>query len=117
MAFDYSRSVARANRLIAKFGQSMTLERQTNAGTPSRPAMVKATSAVTAVIFDKDQRDATGQVTQTRQMAYIAPSATTAPLPNDVLVASDGQRFEIVSVSPLNPGGTVVMYQADIGTA
>lgn len=117
MAFDYSRSVASANRLVTHFGASMTLERWENGGTPSRPNMVKTESTITAVILDKEEHDEPNQAQRSRQMAYIAPNAATAPQANDIIEDPSGRRFEVVSVQTLAPEGTVVLYQADLGTA
>lgn len=117
MASFESRMKAMTNRLIVKRGEQMTLERKTNTGTSVRPTMTTATSTVTAFIDNINLRDFGSQVQTTRQFAYIAPNATTEPLPNDILEDADGKRFEIVGASPIKVSGTVVLYQADIGTA
>jgi hypothetical protein len=117
VTYNYTPLASTAARLVEKFGQAMTLERKTNTGTASRPTFTTATSAVTAVILDKDERDPVNMVTVHRQMAYIAPDAATAPTANDIIIAPDGTRFEVVSVSQVNPGGTVILYKADLGTA
>lgn len=117
MAYSYARTVASAVRLITHFGQVMTLERATNTGTPSRPTMTTATSSVTAVVLDKEEHDAPNQAARINQVAYIAPNAATAPQANDILQDASGRRFEVVAVKTLDPGGTVLLYEAEVGTA
>lgn len=113
----YVRAAATATRMIVKYGQIMVLERATNSGTPSRPSISTARTTAKAVVFEDKVWDAPNQVRRTKKVAYISPGAAPVPEPNDILEDAAGVRYEIVSVSPLNPGGTVVLYQADIGTA
>ena len=117
MADDYTRLAASAARIIQRKGENMTLERKDNAGTPSRPNMVKTTYTVRAAFPERTESDGTNQAAQTATTAYISPTAEIKPAPNDILVDQDGNRYEIGPVTTIGGRGIAALYQAEIGTA
>lgn len=118
MAFNYSRAAARFNKSFAENGETMTLERWENAGTPSRPNMVKTRSEpVTVLPFNRLQDDQTNQVRRLVQTAWIAPNAPFAPQTGDILMNNEDERFRVGPVETLKEQGIVVYYKADVGTA
>lgn len=105
---DYSRNVATANKLIAKYGRSLTVERRANG------VLVKATES-DAVILDytNDQIDGTRILRTDRQVFISVERLAFEPLPNDRLVV-DGKSLIIVTIKPLNPAGVVVFYELQV---
>lgn len=110
----YANLAATAARLLAQFGQEVTL--QPSAAATYDPASSVATAAAGAdvarhgAIFDfgKGVTTVRGNLVQTtdRQL-YLEPGV--APELSDTVLVG-GEAFAIVSVGELNPGGTSVLY-------
>ena len=114
--FNYARSIATANRLIAKFGQTVTLKRVANSGSePWNPVQTETEHPATAVIVEFEDNEIDGTlVLRTDRKALIAKGTLTIePKPGDRLVVGS-VILSVVRVAPLNPGGTVVMYEAQV---
>lgn len=122
MSFDYARANLTASRLIEAFGQTATLRKP---GTTTGPAYdptpgTPTFSAVTVVDLNERVRDRTGTLTgQTMRTLYIAADGVTVGKGDRIMLGSvstdaafDGS--EIMEVRTLAPGGTVVMYEADL---
>lgn len=112
MTFDYATSKATADRLIERFGQAVTLKRPTNTGTSYNPTVSWASHAGRAVVLNYDNRDVDGTrvlATDKRVMLSKA-SLSIEPGPQDRLVIG-GVEHGIVSVMPLAPGGTTLLYE------
>lgn len=124
--FDYTVFYDLAVELLAEFGQEMTLVVESNAGTPSRPIITKAKHAIQAVQVEIEQSGqirlsaasgASGpQVAQDTKTLLISPAATAKPSAGDMIVDGDGLTLEIVTAKPVNPGGTAVLYKAEVGS-
>lgn len=111
-AFDYARSKATADRLIARFGQSATLRRQTNTGTSYQPTITTTDYACTIVVLDYDLREIDGaRVLATDKKVLLAKgSLAIEPTTADKLLIG-GVAHSLIDVRPLSPAGTVVLYQ------
>lgn len=126
-SFDYGASAATALRLLARFGQELTLTRTTpgtyNPATGGTTDDVTTTQTVTAAVlpagsgmsFDDSLKDmlVKGKLRQVLISALTPAGAslTFAPAPLDLLTL-EGADWEVEGVTPLNPSGTPVMYTA-----
>lgn len=116
-AFDYSRSLATANRLLERFGQAGTLRRPTSSGTAYNPTAGSPTDqAATFVVIEYSRSEVDGtRILATDKRVLLAKGALTLdPTTSDQIVESGGAVFKIVNVQPLNPGGTVILYDLQV---
>lgn len=129
MAFDYTRAVATATRLIARFGQEVTLRQFVTAGEEWAPFRVPTDVTITAVDLNERTRDAQGTLTgETRRTLLVSTSADVTPGKGDkVAVGFDKDAFillteaqqnialhEVTEVRPLSPGGIVILWELDL---
>lgn len=113
MTFDYGRSRQAADRLIARFGQAATLRRPTTTGTAYNPTPGEPDDhPVKAVVTEYAQRDIDGTRIKAadRKVLMSVGSLAIEPATSDKLVMG-GVSYSIIDIRPLNPGGTVVMYE------
>jgi hypothetical protein len=118
VTFDYARAKATADRQIQRFGQTGSLRK---AGTPSGAAYnptpgtpVDHAARFAIVAFEQREIDGT-RVLATDKKAILAKGALTVePLPGDHLVDAASVVYSVVDVMPLNPAGTVVMYELQV---
>lgn len=110
--FDYARSEATAQRLIAFFGQDVSLIKKTNTGTAWSPTQTEETTTVKAVDLDEMARDE-GQSsgTETRRKLLVSTSAGVTVEKGDKFEIASKQH-EIEEVRTLRPGGTTLLYEA-----
>ena len=115
MAFDYAASQATAARLIANFGQAGSIRRVTNTGDAYSPTQATADTAVTCVVTDYAHRERDGTYIQARdRKVYVsALDLAITPTPADKFVLG-AMVYDIVSVGPLEPGGTVVLFELQV---
>ena len=116
MAFDYVAARATAARLIANFGQAATIRRVTNGGSDNwNPTQSTADTAVTCVITDYAHRERDGTSIQARdRKVYVsALDLAITPNPGDKFVHG-AMVYDIISVGPLEPGGTVILFELQI---
>lgn len=118
-AFDYSRPLATANRLIERYGQLGAI-RRTGAATgpefdPTPGAEVDHPARFVLVGFEADEIDGT-RVLMTDKKALMAPgSLTIEPTSNDHLVESDGSVWNIIPpVQTLRPAETTLLYTLQV---
>lgn len=113
MTFDYTRSRATAERLIAKFGAAATLTRKTVTGEGYDPSISTTDHAVTAVAvaYEVGEIDGVRVLASDRKVLVSTKGLEVEPQPGDVLTIS-GAAHAVVSVKPLAPGGVVVMWEA-----
>jgi hypothetical protein len=115
-AFDYQRARQTADRLLTKFGQSATLRQtSTTGGVPWDPGSGTTTTTdttVTLAVTDYTVAEIDGTLIQAGdRRAYISAEGTVAaPALTDTLIVG-GINYSVVAVKPLNPGGTVVMWE------
>lgn len=117
-AFDYSRPLATANRLIERFGQLGAVSRP---GTPTGLAYdptpgTPVTHPARFVITDYSSRDIDGtRILATDKKALVAPgSLTSDPALADKLVEADGTAWNIVGVETLRPAETTLLYTLQV---
>lgn len=115
MTYDYARAKATAERLIARFGQDATLRQITQSGDAWAPTLTETDTTVKVVDLNIAQRDGAGLVGETRRTLYVSTSAGVTPEKGDKVVIG-GTEHEIGEVRPLAPGGTNVMFEADLVT-
>lgn len=124
--FDYARTRATAERLIARFGQTGALRRTTDDGDPFNPSQTAADHACTFAVLDyaKSMVDGT-LIKQTDQMVYLSTSGLAiTPETTDRLIVGgtwsgsplklNGSVMTIVNVKPLSPAGTVLMWELQV---
>lgn len=113
MTFDYARSRVVADRLISRFGQEATLSRPVSTGPAHNP--VEGTPqihSVRLVVEEYRQNEIDGtRVLRTDKKVLLAKAALTIePTTTDQLLIG-GKAHAIIDVRPLNPGGSVVLYE------
>lgn len=114
MSFNYARSAATADRLVAKFGTTMTLTRATDSGTLTEPVFADTGYTITAVKLDaEDMHDG---VRRHVARFVIAPTADIEPREDDTITDPDGLKFKLYRVNKLAPAGTKVLFEAYAGT-
>jgi hypothetical protein len=118
MTFDYASKVAMATRLIGKYGQTVTLS-QKGAMTGPAFAPVQGAPSTTQISiveikgeFAAGQDGAAKDVTRT---LLISVASGAVPAKDDKILIA-GMTETILKVRPLNPGGTVVLYEVDLET-
>lgn len=118
-AYDYSRPLAAANRMIERYGQLGAVERPgtVTGGTPGNPTTGDPTpEPARFVITSFDSRDIDGtRIKAKDKKALVAPGALTAdPTTDDRLLEADGTAWEIVDVETLRPAETALLYTVQI---
>ena len=114
-AFDYSRSVATAKRLIARFGKDATLVGTTETGDPWRPVLtdVDATVKVAVMAYKKSEIDGTLVLSEDRKVYISTEGVSSAPAPG-MKLEIDSTRYGIVQVMPMHPGPVIVYWEAQV---
>lgn len=110
-AFDYARSRATADRLIAKFGQTGAVRRPTATGPDYNPTITTADHTATFAVMEYESNEIDGSriLATDKKVLLKAGSLAVTPNTTDKLVIG-GIEHSIVRVEPLAPGGTVVMW-------
>ena len=126
--FNYSASAATASRLLAKFGQVVTLSKTTPGAydpvTGEHADSVTVSQSVTAVFlaaskgtveaFDIKYESNTLIETNLRSMTIAAKGLDWPPEPGHVVEYQE-ELWSMIGVTPLNPTGDVpVIYKASI---
>ncbi|QBX34595.1 hypothetical protein E4191_07630 [Paracoccus liaowanqingii] len=124
MTFDYTRLRATADRLIGRFGKPATLTRSTApAGAPQypwdevTPSQPVTQSFTVTVVEDKatvrySRADEGALIPRSVRVLTIATDGE-APRMGDRIILAD-RPHEIVLVSPLQPGATLLLHEAEI---
>ena len=116
MAFDYTKTIATAQRLIERFGTTGAIVRTSGADETTYPPTPgsETSHACKLALMDYRTSDRDGtNITARDVKAYIAPDAGVAPQIGDALTTG-GLRFHIVNVNPLQPAGTVVFWECQV---
>lgn len=119
MTFNYVASRATADRLLANFGQSVSLRRTSSSGTAWEPTQTTTDYATTAAIFDYTARQIDGEnVLVTDRRAFVAAGPLTAAgiisiAPPDAFVIGSAV-VPVVRAVALSPAGTVVIYDCQL---
>jgi hypothetical protein len=109
--FDYARARATAERLIAKFGMAGSIQRQTNTGPAYDPTVITTDYPCTLVVLEYEDRQIDGTlIRSTDKLIYLSTEGLAiTPTEADRVIASD--TYSIVSLKPLSPAGTVLMWE------
>lgn len=111
-AFDYTRLRSTAERLIARFGQSATLTRVATSGTAYDPTTTETDYTVTVAVMEYTDRERDGTLIKVGdKKVYLSTSGLSITPGVADKITIGGVEHEIINVMPLNPGGTVVMYE------
>jgi len=112
----YTRAAATALRLLTKYGQPVTLVRQTSGPydpTTGTSPVTTTTYAGYAAVFAYPAAEVDGTMIQRGdKRAYLTLTGAT-PLPSDAFTIA-GVTHAIVNVEALDPGGLVVMYTLQV---
>ena len=111
--FDYAKSAATADRLITRFGQAATLIRQVQiGGTDWNPTLADQSRDCTIAVLDYENREIDGTRIQTGDKKVLVSAVGLSPEPTTVdRIAISGEEHSVMSVKPLSPAGTVVLYE------
>lgn len=120
--FDYSRMLATASKLLAKFGTSMTFTRHEAGTYDDETGTVTETTTdyvVTGVVQALgNAADATAEdlvMAKTRLVLLDAGgNLTYDPEPGDT-VDFDGYTWTVRGCTPIAPGGTRLLYKTQVG--
>jgi hypothetical protein len=114
-AFDYARTRATAERLIARFGQTGALRRMVSNGDVFNPELVATDYACTFAVLDYAKRDIDGTlIRQTDQQIYLSTQGlTVVPDVTDKVVVG-GSPMTIINVAPIAPSGAAVYYELQV---
>lgn len=116
MAFNYAGSVATAERLIKDAGQDVTLNKQGAETGDDWDSTFGAdtTSTIRVVDLDGENVDRNGVYTgKVTRKLLISTSAGVTPEKGDEVVIG-GLSHSLGVVRPLSPGGTVVLWKAEL---
>ena len=117
-AFDYSRPVATANRLIERYGQLGAVQTPGPplgpTYDPGEPVPVNTPARFVIVGFEAKELDGS-RVLATDKKALVAPGVLTSdPTPADRLVEANGVSWSIVGVDTLRPAETTLLWTLQI---
>jgi len=110
VSFDYSSLKSTADRLIARFGKTATLVRLEQSGTDFDPTTVEIEFDVTLVELEFSKMVRDGTLVQQGDKRLLVSTAGETPTQAD-RIRLDDIDYEIVQSDPLNPGGTVLMFE------
>jgi hypothetical protein len=122
MTFDYAATAAEAAELLAEFGQSVTLTRNTpGAYNPETGAVSVSGATHTGMgcAFDYAQSDIDGtEIKRGDQRLYLSPkksdgSAMPTPQTGDT-VTIGAAVYAVMASRPLAPGGIVVLHDVQL---
>lgn len=110
--FNYARSKATAERLIRRFGQTVTLTVISTTGPGYNPTVTETDHSLQAAVLDYKINEIDGTLVQRtdRKVLVSTEGATVTPSTANKITIG-GAEHAILSVKPLNPGGTVVMWE------
>lgn len=115
--FDYARAAATAERLIAKFGATGAIRRETPGSGPSydpgEPTITDHPARLVISAFSNREID--GQrILSTDKKATVEPAIGIEPKTTDLLVDADGSTFTIVHVDVLRPATTTLLWKLQV---
>lgn len=112
--FNYSRIAATALKLIADFGQVVTItSRAQGAYTASTSsyAVTETTQTTRGVIDQYKAREIDGTLVQVGDSKLIvAAQGLTAPTINNTVTLANSSKLTIKSIDPISPAGIPIIY-------
>lgn len=111
-SFDYGRSRAVAERLIAKFGTTGAIRRSVKTGPDYDPDITETDYACTLVtlVYDDAKVDGT-LIRKTDKMIYVSTAGLSITLAESDKVVAAGEVYAIENLKPLSPAGIVVFWE------
>jgi len=109
--FDYTRTRATAERLIAKFGTTGAIRRKVSTGPAYNPTTVATDHPCTLVTLDYDDSRVDGTlIRKSDRLIYLSTQdLTITPALGDAIVA--GAVYRIIDIKPLSPAGVTVFWE------
>lgn len=109
--FDYNKSVTTANRLINKFGQTGSIERQVNSGSGWNPSQDVKNYACRLVVLYYLAKDIDGTLIKSGDLKVYIPAygLEVTPKTTDKIVFN-GVKHTVVAVTELSPAGVPIYY-------
>ena len=113
----YSDLAATALRLITTYGQTVVFTR--GSGQTYDPATGTYSGGTTTTItgkgaaFDYSNGEIDGTIVMRGDLRVLFEASSVAPMQNDNC-AIDSVNYRVMNVSPLSPGGTVVIYDIQL---
>ncbi|MGV1833943.1 hypothetical protein ACQZ6C_04215 [Rhizobium rhizogenes] len=113
--FDYAKTRATAERLIARFGQQGQFRRIASSGPDYDPVQTSEDFACMLVDLDYAQAHVGDTLIQRGdRMVYLSTAGLSiVPVLSDRLLIG-GVEYAIVRIQPLAPGGTTVLWQLQV---
>lgn len=106
----YQRMESTAKRLIAEYGKAATLVRFSESGPPHDPVITETSYPVTFVETGYSLTNRNETLIQVGDKLGLISTAGEAPDFADKIEIG-GDRYNLVDLQPLNPGGTVLLYE------
>lgn len=110
MPVNYARLNATAQRLIDENGKGATLYRDTQTGPDHNPTVTTTTYAVRMVETGYSITNRNETLINAGDKVGMISSAGEAPQMSDK-IEIDGTKYSFADLKPLNPGGTVLLYE------
>lgn len=110
--FDYLKSRATAEKLIAKFGQTGALRRVSASGPAYDPITTTNDYTVKLVDLDYDETQISGTlITRGDRRVYLSTIGLSIVPANGDKILIGGVEHAILGVKPLQPSGTIVFWE------
>jgi len=109
MRFDYSQIKATADRLINRFGKDAVLVTTTTTGPAFDPTVTEVTTDIILAEIGYSLTNRNESLVQAGDKVWLVQADAEVPL--DAKIRLDGTDYSMVDVQPLNPGGTVLLYE------
>ena len=115
--FDYARSKASADRLLARFGQTGAVRRTPQTGTAYNPAdgtPVNHTAVFAVIDYSNEDIDGTRVLATDKRVIMGVGTLTITPSTSDLLIEASGGVYKIVRVAPFDPAGTPTHFDIQV---
>lgn len=110
--FDYGRSRAVAERLIARFGMTGAIRRSTRFGPTYDPVVTDTDYVCQLVVMNYEDREVDGAlILTTDKKIYISTAGLPITLERSDKIVADGVAYSIEKLKPLSPAGIIVFWE------
>ena len=111
-SFDYGRSRAVAERLIAKFGTTGAIRRTVTSGPDYDPEITETDYPCTLVTLEYDDAKVDGTlIRKTDKLIYVSTAGLGITLAESDKAIAAGEVYAIENLKPLSPTGIVVFWE------
>jgi len=109
--FDYTRTRATAERLIARFGTTGAIRRSAFTGPAYDPTVIATDHPCSLVTLDYDDSRVDGTlIRKSDRLVYLSTQGLAiTPALGDAIVA--GAVYRIIDIKPLSPAGVIVFWE------